>query len=164
MKKIVSLLIIAVMMILSLASCDIINNILETVTAENQSGGQSSGDGSENNKGSGDNTGTENGGNTGDNGNTDNTEDVRTTITEDEWDALDEITNFTVNMIYTDTYKIEDGNYGTSEVTSTSKQTETASYTKLVEAETTINAPRSNIDINLPPSHYGYALARFRKL
>lgn len=131
MKKIISLVIVAVMMVLSLASCDIINDFLETVTKEdNKSGDQSSGDGSENNKESSE-------------GITDAREEVRTTITEDEWEALDDIMNYTAKLTVPDGYKTEDGETGECEVTETIKQTKNAGYVERVSkydyGETKIN-------------------------
>ena len=81
MKKIISLLIIAVMMVLPLASC---------------------------------------------NKNSDN--NVRTTITEDEWDALDNITNYTCNIKGTD-YQFIFGTHHGQNYTSTIKVTEKAEHT-----------------------------------
>ena len=92
MKKIISILIIAVMMVLSLASCDIINGFLETVTEE----------------------------------------EVRTTITREEWEAHRSIVNYTTNTSATSSYTYNNQNvsYTSTEIIQSS---ETAQYVKYVQ-------------------------------
>lgn len=92
MKKVISLLIVAVMIMLSLSSCDIVNNFLPKST----------------------------------------TEEVRTTITKEEWAILDDIINYTLKATGTESNSV-DGETETVEHTYTFKATETTKYEKSEE-------------------------------